>query len=861
MRNVAFFVMFIMLFGAKTAHGQILARYTFDDGTATDVTGNGHDGRLVGAPSPTDGILGQALWFDGIDDHIGIPTSSELSTETVMVSFWLNVDEVLPEDQVVVNKLVSGVGYRISVSKNSGAVSFLVSGTSGPRTKIASMFPIIPGEWTHIMATYDGVELRLFLHGSLAASSVAPDIVFSIDSKTFLGSTGRGNFLQGAMDHVTIGEGTVLVSTACEEALNVWDEASGKCRGTFADVTDLLGVGDPGHRHFGISVVDVNHDGWVDFYWPNGNTDPFDPPPPSGECPDLIPPPPFDPLNYNTMYLNNGDGTFTEDVAPDLGLNDPWNAMRSVWGDYDNDGRRDLFSHNFIVSTLYHAVPGGPLGVMFEDVNASSGIQVCAQNGTGASWVDLNNDGLLDLYACEWDADRPPEQMVNYMFLNDGDGTFTDISVEAGIWVPQSPDNDNPMGFAFGDYDNDGDQDFFVANSPPAPTRLWRNEGVNGNGVPQFVDVAEEAGVAVTDDAQLGFGASWGDYNNDNFLDLIFTRNRDSRVWRNNGPGGGGVWTFTDVTGDFGLFDLGGFHDANFVDLDNDGWQDIIFVNVDNPDGPNRVFMNNGDPDANNDVTWAEVGALLGLDYPDGAIRGIIPADYDNNGTLDLVYWDRNGGASNRVYRNDARGNNWIQFDLIGTVSNMDAIGARIKVKAGIVPDEPPVTQTREVVAGAGFFDDIPRIQTFGLGKAVVAQIVEIAWPSGLTQSIGPLLANQRYEIIEPAARVTAIHEDVPTENMESSALLELRPNYPNPFNPSTTIRYSLGVDSPVSVRVYNMVGQEVATLVDGFQKAGEQSIAWHGVNNFGQAVASGVYFYKIRAGSAVITQKMLFTK
>ena len=107
------------------------------------------------------------------------------------------------------------------------------------------------------------------------------------------------------------------------------------------------------------------------------------------------------------------------------------------------------------------------------------------------------------------------------------------------------------------------------------------------------------------------------------------------------------------------------------------------------------------------------------------------------------------------------------------------------------------------------------------------------------------------YEYLEAEA---ALREAVPAET-------KIIGNYPNPFNPSTTIRYALGVDSPVSVRVYNMLGQEVATLVDGFQKAGEQSVVWHGVNNFGQSVASGLYIYRLQAGNTVMTQKMLFTK
>ncbi len=520
---------------------------------------------------------------------------------------------------------------------------------------------------------------------------------------------------------------------------------------SFTNVTDLLDVGDVEHRHFGICLVDINDDGWIDIYYANGRFDPDVEPTPSGVCPDLKDTPTHDPMNLNVCYLNRGDGTFGADIAGLVGIDDYWNAMRNVWGDYDNDGRRDLFSHNFLVSPLYHAVPAPSL--LFEDASGASDLEVCLTKGTGAALVDLDNDGLLDVYAVEYDPSRDVVEHVNLMYINDGDGRFTDITSEAGVDLP-----DNPMGVTFADYDNDGDQDVFVANShdPPqgAPSRLYRNDGVNPEtGVPHFTDVAPEAGVDVVGGIGRGFGVAWGDYNNDGRLDLLYSRERDSRLFRNDGPDKEGIWTFTDVTA---TLDLAGslFQDANFADLDNDGWLDILAANrtVGAQDGHNSVFLNNGDcGPGKGDCTWQEVAGQLGMDLPLMEQMGVVPGDIDNDGDIDVSWLSRGEGQPNSMFRNEGTGNNWIQFRLTGTVSNRDAVGARVQVTARLQPGDPPITQIREVVAGTGFFSDIPRIQTLGLGQANQVISAMIRWPSGQVQSLGSLAVNQRYHIVEAA--------------------------------------------------------------------------------------------------------------
>ncbi|HMB69186.1 MAG TPA: CRTAC1 family protein, partial [bacterium] len=570
---------------------------------------------------------------------------------------------------------------------------------------------------------------------------------------------------------------------------------------TFTNVTNTLGLGDSGHRHFGITIVDINGDGFVDLYYANGLQDPFVVPiPTTGTCPNT--PISIPAENKNTLYMNNGDGTFTGDVAPSVGLDDDWNAMRNVFGDYDNDGDRDLISHNFFKSPLYRC-DSWPSPLSYTDVSSASEMSLCLLNGTGASWVDLDRDGDLDLYGCEYDLNRLAADHLTAMYLNDGDGTFTNVTVEAGVNLA-----DNGMGIAFCDYDNDGDEDFFMTNSHEVPTRLYRHDGLDSQtGIPVFVDVAVEAGVAVQDTIHRGVGIGWGDYNNDGRFDMIFTRDGDSRLWRNDGPNGSNVWTFADMSTSNGMntkftYNSYGMWGGNFIDLDNDGWLDVILCNRGQGGQPNHVYMNN------RDGTWTESAAALNLSNPGYQQMGVVGADYDNDGDLDLFLASHQFGQQNLVYRNDTTPkNNWIQFRLTGTVSNRDAVGARIHVTAELETGRTE-TQLRDVIAGTGFFSDFPRIQTFGLGTASQVDEVVIRWPNGYVQTLGPLAVNQRYDITE------SIPVDAPSLPPPAAADLVLEAARPNPFGAATTIRFAVPARGRVRVEVFSVDGRRLASLV-----------------------------------------------
>ena len=167
----------ILVVSGPLAFGQI-ASYSFDDGTASDVTGNGHDGALFGDPSVVEGFVGLGFSFDGIDDHIKIPPSPNLDTETVWLSFWFMLDEpVIGNDHVLISKTSPSAGYKVFIDASSGEVAFFLYDAVGGEAMVTSPFPAYVDTWIHVLAEYDGLDARLYLHGSLVASVEAEGIV------------------------------------------------------------------------------------------------------------------------------------------------------------------------------------------------------------------------------------------------------------------------------------------------------------------------------------------------------------------------------------------------------------------------------------------------------------------------------------------------------------------------------------------------------------------------------------------------------------------------------------------------------------------------------------------------------------
>jgi len=507
----------------------------------------------------------------------------------------------------------------------------------------------------------------------------------------------------------------------------------------------------------GVAIFDYDNDGWPDIFIVNGTKlEGFS----AAEAPS------------NHLYRNNHDGTFS-DVTQKAGLvHSGWGQGVCV-GDFDNDGFEDLYVTYYGKNVLYRNNGNGT----FTDVSEKAGVTGSGKAwGTGCAFVDYDRDGHLDLMVANYvDFDlsttpAPGERSTclwkgapvmcgpqglpggkNILYHNRGDGTFEDVSTKAHI---DKADGHYAFSVSTLDYDDDGWPDIFVA-CDSTPSILYHN---NRDGT--FKDVAITAGAAFNEDgrAQAGMGSTVADYDGDGRLDIFKTNFSDdtATLYRNNGDG-----TFDDVTYAAGL----GLHTqylgwgTMFFDFDNDGWPDLLLVNghvypeVDtqhlgsNFQEPRILYHNNGNG------TFTDVSATAGPGINTASSsRGLAIGDLWNDGRLSAVISNMNAPPSLLV--NEVRTpNHWIALRLTGffpksktkaqeistasgsviTKSSRDAIGARIRVKAGsrILIDE--------VRSGSSFISNNDMRVHFGLGSATKIDWVEVRWPSGLVEQFDGL--------------------------------------------------------------------------------------------------------------------------
>jgi tetratricopeptide (TPR) repeat protein len=479
----------------------------------------------------------------------------------------------------------------------------------------------------------------------------------------------------------------------------------------------------------------------------------------------------FDSCSPMHFFHNNGDGTFTEQAAK-TGLADQLGGLNILQADYNNDGCMDILVLRgaWEIAQRKSLLRNNCDGT-FTDVTAASGLAVPATSTQAAVWVDINNDGLLDLFVANEDA---PAQL----FLNKGDGTFEDISASTGIdRIAFS------KGVAAADYDNDGWPDLFVSNLN-GPNFLYHNNHDN-----TFTEVALKAGVQ---SLTRGFATWFFDYDNDGWPDLFVTSYFTSvdesartylglphnattlKLYKNMKDG-----TFRDVTAEVGLDKVFMPMGANFGDIDNDGFLDI-YLGTGNPSYgslvPN-VLLRNHDGKYFVDVTASSGTGELHKGH------GIAFADLDNDGDEDIVA--EVGGATPgdshalRVFENPGNGNDWISLKLVGVKTNRAAIGVRIKVTV-----ENKGQGTRSIyrtVGSGGSFGASPLQQHIGLGKDARIVDLEIRWPTSNTrQHFSNVDKDQFLEIKEFAqeyakldrrpVRLGGAHRDAPAMATQSQA-------------------------------------------------------------------------------------------
>ena len=543
----------------------------------------------------------------------------------------------------------------------------------------------------------------------------------------------------------------LLIVIAAGDALTLHANADTDIQ--FVDVTQEAGIhwkhvdGRGGQKYFmetlgsGAAFFDYDADGDSDLYFVNGAPLP-------GYIAEETP--------TNCFYQNNGDGTFT-DITQKAQVGDTGYGHGCAVGDYNNDGRLDLYVTNYGTNRLYHNNGDGT----FTDVAEAAGVTE-PRWSTSCAFADYDSDGNLDLYVVNYivfditenpwcglkekgiraycEPDNFPAQS-DTLYRNNGDGTFTDVTKSAGIYNTAG----KGLGVVWGDYNNDGAPDIYIANDS-TENLFYRN---NGDGT--FEEIGFMVGVALSEDgaAENGMGTTFGDWNNDGWFDLTVTNyaQQTNTLYHNDADG-----FFTDTTATTKTAQITypylGWATA-FIDYDNDGYQDLFVANghlhenlaelgQEGTYGQRNLLFRN-----NRDATFTECSETLGADMRlEDVSRGATFADYDLDGDIDIVV--TNSNATPRLLRNDG-GNrkNWLQIQLIATNSSTDAIGTRIEVTTG------ELTQTREVRSGDGYLSQRDLTLHFGIGDYEHVDSIAVRWQNGVRQTIKGVAANQVLSIEE----------------------------------------------------------------------------------------------------------------
>ena len=502
----------------------------------------------------------------------------------------------------------------------------------------------------------------------------------------------------------------------------------------------------------GLALLDYDGDGWLDIFAVNGAT-----------MPGLDK---SDPRFHNRLFRNRGDGTF-EDVTARAGVAGRGYDLGAAAADYDNDGHVDLFVAGLRGNVLYHNRGDGT----FEDVTARAGLAAPDPDyGTlwavGAAFLDYDRDGWLDLFVsnyCVWDPKTEPicnrpeapdychpngyKGLPNSLYRNNRDGTFSDVSVRTGVRAQVG----KGMGLGVADFDDDGWPDIFVSNDN---WRAFLFHNLKGEG---FEEIGFPAGVAYTERGKeiSGMGADARDVDNDGRVDLFQTAldGETMPLFRNLGH-----LVFEDATGPAGLVvpTLANTGWGNgIVDFNNDGWKDLFVAGggVVDPKGDfayraaraNTVYVNL------KDGRFADASGSAGPEFARKAVhRGAAFGDLDNDGRVDVVVSALE--APLEIWRNvSPTRNHWLLVSTVGSRSNRDGAGARIRVTTA------SGTQYNHVNTAVGYGCASDHRVHFGLGKDAVVAELRIDWPSGTVQTLRDVPADQILTVREDEGRGSAV--------------------------------------------------------------------------------------------------------
>jgi hypothetical protein len=569
---------------------------------------------------------------------------------------------------------------------------------------------------------------------------------------------------------------------------------------TFSDVAGSMGINHPFTFIRGsVSFYDFNGDGKDDLSFSSNEGQP--------------------------MFIYRNDDAEFIDVTFNLGLVDTFRTMNLLWCDYDNDGDKDLFTAVDCECTYSRLYRNDGTGVL-EDVTLQAGLTDALGSSNAACWGDYNNDGRIDLYVTNYS-----EYDGNYLYKNNGNGTFTDVTDVAGVSDLMGTTGFYRLPFAavFFDYNNDGWQDIYIANDHFTRNTLFKN---NGNGT--FEDVSEQSNADVS-----GFmmGVAVGDYDNNGYLDIYSSNDPfGNYLLKNNGDE-----TFTEVAEDLGVSVNKSCWGTNFFDYDNDTDLDLYVCAETGPsNGTNELFKNNGDG-----TFQRMIGIGLDQDYKS---FGMGIGDFNNDGFSDIAV--NNQQVLPNLFMNSGGSNNWIKLNLVGVESNRDGIGSWIEVYNN------GNMFIRQTHCGISYMSQNSSSLIIGAGAETSIDSIIIRWAgSGNIDILRNVSTDQTISVLE-GSTISAVEDE---ELLPAEFLLEQ--NFPNPFNPSTMIKFSLAADSKVTLTVFDVLGQQVANLLNGNLAAGSHQINFNAAN-----IHSGVYFYSIDATAIDGTtftsvKKMILTK
>ena len=484
----------------------------------------------------------------------------------------------------------------------------------------------------------------------------------------------------------------------------------------------------------GVALFDYNNDGYLDIFFVNSLTV------------ELLK---ANQKTRSVLYRNNRDGTFS-DVTDKARVGDVGWGMGCAIGDFNNDGFDDLYVTSIGPDHLFKNNGNGT----FTDVTEKAGVSD-PRFSTGAAFLDYDNDGKLDLFvtnyvgfdishlpafgggpSCQFKGipvqcgPRGLPGAGDSLFRNNGDGTFTDVSKKAGVADSRGYYGLDVVG---SDFDGDGWIDIFVANDS-TPNFLYHN---NGNGT--FSEIGFESGSALDKNGneQGCMGVTLGDYDHDGLLDLFITNFDDEYnvLYRNAGRG-----SFVDVSYEAGVAMISlpyvGWG-TKFFDYDNDGWLDLFVANGHAYPQRDRYRQRKLLHRNNRDGTFSEVAAQFGNALmEERASRGTAFGDIDNDGDVDIVINDLDSAP--QLLRNDGGNkNNWISIKTIGTKSNRNGIGAKVKVVSG------DLTQLDEVRSGGSYISQNDLKLHFGLEKRTVVDLIQVRWPSGAVDTLANVPVNK----------------------------------------------------------------------------------------------------------------------